>query len=322
MRDLATWPAAHAALSAEEVRAVANRVRPHVDAYLASDGTPPEAYYVALEPLLVPLCGWLNVQREPDVGPTIAGIAGAQGTGKTTIAEVIRSILTIGFGANCVRLSLDDLYLTRAERDRLAREIHPLLRTRGVPGTHDVALGRDVLDQLRAADSNTQIRVPRFDKAADDRAPEGAWSSASVPIDVVLFEGWCVGAEPEPAAALAQPVNALERDADADGRWRSYVNAQLAGPYRRLFELIDVSLFIAAPDLASSRTWRIAQEHQLRARSTAAQRLMSDAEVERFVQFYERISQRMLADAPDRADVVLSLARDHTFAGVRVNTRG
>lgn len=318
---MATWPPSHAVISVERVREIASRVREDVTAYLTSDRTPSGAYERALEPLLVPMCGWLNAKRAREAETTVVGIAGAQGTGKTTIAEVIKVILTEGFGVSCVRLSLDDLYLPRAERERLASDVHPLLRTRGVPGTHDVPLGLEVLSELRAAGPGSHVRVPRFDKASDDRAPEGEWPSASGPIDFVLFEGWCVGAEPQPAASLAQPINALERDEDADARWRNYVNAQLEGPYRPLFECIDRSLFIAAPDLASSRDWRIAQEHQLRAGNAGARRLMSDDEVVRFVQFYERISQRMLAQAPERADVVLSLARDHSFASARLNAR-
>jgi D-glycerate 3-kinase len=127
-----------------------------------------------------------------------------------------------------------------------------------------------------------------------------------------------VGAAPEPDYALARPINALERERDPDGTWRRYANEQLAGPYRALFAPIDVLVFLAAPDLRVSRAWRIEQEHKLAAKAAPGSRLMSDDEVSRFVEYYERISRHMLAEVPSRADVVLRLGHDHQFTAVEV----
>jgi D-glycerate 3-kinase len=237
----------------------------------------------------------------------LVGICGPQASGKSTLTAVLAAMLQAR-GLTTAVLSIDDLYLTRAERQVLAREVHPLLATRGVPGTHDVDLGLAVLAALKGGGP---VALPRFDKASDDRAPRADWPVVQAPVDVVLFEGWCVGAQAQPAEALAEPVNALERDEDPDGAWRAYVNAALAGPYRRLFAPIDLFVLLRPPGFEVVLAWRIEQERKLRARlareGAGPGRAMSDAEVGRFIAHYERITRHILAEAPARADVTVNL---------------
>lgn len=243
------------------------------------------------------------------LGPAfVVGICGPQGSGKTTAVRVVAALLEAR-GLKVATLSLDDLYLPRADRQALARDVHPLLRTRGAPGTHDVALGLAVLDGLA---SGGETALPRFDKAIDDRAPVDAWPVVAGPVDIVLFEGWCVGARPEPAEALREPVNALERERDPDGAWRTHVNAALAGPYRPLFARLDLLVLFAAPDFETVLAWRREQEAKLRARlaGTGQGRAMTDAEVAVFVQHYERLTRHIAREMPARADVVVALDRD------------
>jgi D-glycerate 3-kinase len=245
------------------------------------------------------------------MGPAfLVGICGPQGSGKSTTVAVVAALLEAR-GLKVATLSLDDLYLPRADREALARDVHPLLRTRGVPGTHDVALGLAVLDGL-AGQGGTAL--PRFDKASDDRAPVDAWPVVAGPVDVVLFEGWCVGARPEPPQALAAPLNALERERDPDGAWRSYVNAALAGPYRALFARLDLLVLLTAPDFETVLAWRREQEAKLRGRlaeaGQGADRAMSDEEVAVFVQHYERLSRHIAREMPARADLVVALDAD------------
>lgn len=241
--------------------------------------------------------------------PLVVGICGAQGSGKSTLAAGLASRCEAG-GLTVAVLSIDDLYLTRAERETLGRDVHPLLRTRGVPGTHDVALGLALLEHL---DRGRATPVPRFDKARDDRAPREQWDLAAAGTELLIFEGWCVGARPAPEAALAQPVNALERDEDAEGIWRAYANAALAGDYQRLFARIDLLMLLAAPSFAVVRDWRIEQEQDLRGREGSdAAGVMSDAQVTRFIQHYERLTRHILAEMPARADLVAMLAEDRT----------
>lgn len=237
--------------------------------------------------------------------PFVLGIAGAQGSGKSTVAARLAGRLRER-GRRCALLSLDDLYLDGARRAALAAEVHPLLRTRGVPGTHDVALGLAIVDALGRPGS---VALPRFDKARDEPLPRAQWEGFEGPAEILILEGWCLGAHPQPSEALTIPVNALERDSDPDGIWRRYVNAQLAGTYRRLFARIDLLALLAAPGFETVADWRIEQEAALRARCIAERRsteaVMSDADVRDFVAYFQRITEQMLRDAP--ADLVIRL---------------
>ena len=236
--------------------------------------------------------------------PLVVGLCGPQGAGKSTIAAAVSATVTAAGGRVAV-LSLDDLYLAPAARARLAVEVHPLLATRGVPGTHDVALGVAVLAALVAG---RPVALPRFDKATDaPRAPGAGPVAGPVPgpIDVVLFEGWCVGAVAQVDAALAAPVNGLERDADPDGRWRRFVNAQLAGPYRALFAFVDRLILLRPPDFATVVRWRQAAEVDANGPMTAAQ-------VAAFVAHFERISRHIDSEMPARADLVVPLGPDRS----------
>jgi D-glycerate 3-kinase len=244
--------------------------------------------------------------RMRDARPLVVGICGAQGSGKSTLAAALAARMQ---AIPTALLSLDDLYLTHAERERLAREVHPLLLTRGVPGTHDVALGLDVLDRLGRGEA---VPLPRFDKASDDRAPAAQWPSAPAGTGLLILEGWCVGARPQPEAALAAPVNALEREEDREGIWRRYVNRALAEQYPPLFDRVDLLVFLAAPSWEVVRTWRTEQEHELRRRRPGAA-TMSDGEIGRFVQYYERLTRYLLAEMPARADLVAELGEDRAL---------
>jgi D-glycerate 3-kinase len=273
-----------------------------------SDEKLPASFAAEVQALHAPLADRIAAVA---MGPAfVVGICGPQGSGKSTTVRVVAALLEAR-GLKVATLSLDDLYLPRADREALARDVHPLLRTRGVPGTHDVALGQAVLEGL-AGESETAL--PRFDKAGDDRAPVDAWPKVAGPVDVVLFEGWCVGARPEPPEALAKPVNALERERDPDGVWRSHVNAALAGPYRALFARLDLLVLFTAPDFETVLAWRREQEAKLRRRlaeaGQGADRAMSDEEVAVFVQHYERLTRHIARETPARADLVLALDAD------------
>ncbi len=231
----------------------------------------------------------------------VFAISGLQGSGKSTLAAQIAARAEAD-GLKVAVLSLDDLYLTRDQRRQLAHQVHPLLSTRGPPGTHDVALGCRVLDALCGGEP---IALPRFDKLADDRAQD-AWTQVQGRVDLVLFEGWCVGAMPEDDAALARPLNALERDEDRDGRWRRHCNDALRRDYPALWARIDALWFLQPPDFAIVHAWRWQQEQAMVARDLSRTG-MDRAQLDRFIQHYERTSRHLLATLPARADRVVRL---------------
>ena len=277
-------------------------------AALLRDEALPPGFAAEIETLHAPLAARIAAVA---MGPAfVVGICGPQGSGKSTAVLVVGRLLEQR-GLRVATLSLDDLYLPIEDREALARDVHPLLRTRGAPGTHDVALGLAVLDGL-AGPGGTAI--PRFDKATDTRAPVESWSVVEGPVDVVLFEGWCVGARPEPEAALRKPINALERERDPDSLWRTHVNAALAGPYRTLFARLDLLVQFVAPDFEAVLAWRQEQERKLRDRLAAAgqggARAMDDAQVAAFVQHYERLTRHIAREMPARADIVIRLDSD------------
>ena len=235
--------------------------------------------------------------------PLIVGINGAQGSGKSTLCRFLE-VLLVEHNQRAVTVSLDDLYLTRAERRELAADCHPLFATRGVPGTHDVSLGEAVLDSLVGGHP---VILPRFDKAADDRASDGTLVEK---IDIVLFEGWCVGAVPQPAAALREPVNRLEAEEDPEGIWRREVNRRLATDYAELFGRIDLLVMLKVENFEAVRANRKLQEDKLAASNPGGAAIMDDAALDRFLKHYERLTRWMLAEMPARADVLIEVGPD------------
>ena len=225
--------------------------------------------------------------------PVVVGLCGAQGSGKSTLAVASQQELERQ-GMRTAVVALDDFYLPHEARVELSNRVHPLLLTRGVPGTHDTDMLATCLQQL--------IRpgfcdLPRFDKASDTRAEP--LERIRTPVDIVLFEGWCVGARPQPDGELEAPVNRLEAEEDRSGVWRSYVQAQLAGRYRNLFASLDALALLKAPSFAVVFTWRKEQEDELRARTG---RGMSDPQLVRFIAHYERLTRWILSEMPQRAD--------------------
>ena len=244
-------------------------------------------------------------------GPFLIGINGAQGTGKSTLAKLLSALLTSS-GYRTVNLSIDDFYYSKAKRQELADEIHPLLRSRGVPGTHDVDLALNLIEQLCAAGSNQQITLPRFDKSLDDCRPVAACEQIQGPIDIIILEGWFVGAKAQAGDELTQAINELEINEDSDGRWRAYVNQQLAGSYQSLFEKIHILLMLQAPGFEQVLEWRSLQEEKLRALAvTNASGLMDRKAIKHFIQHFERLTRHCLRTLPDSADRVFQLNTEH-----------
>ena len=128
-----------------------------------------------------------------------------------------------------------------------------------------------------------------------------------------------MGARPESADALAEPINALESREDPDARFRGFVNAQLEGPYAALWRELDLFVYLAAPDMQAVRAFRAQQETALRRIATPGSRgLMDEAALQRFIQHFERVTLQMLQSAPSYADALVQLdAARHWRLNVR-----
>lgn len=271
----------------------------------------PEKFGDLIDEHYSPLAGWL-IQQHAQGETLFVGINGAQGTGKSTLAAFLRLTLELNAGWRVAVLSIDDFYLTKAERKKSGKRIHPLLETRGVPGTHDMQMLATCVERLRNLDAETRLSLPRFDKACDDRMDPDAWHVITGPVDLIILEGWCVGSKPQPDDALLQPVNSLERDEDKSGEWRRYVNDQLNGSYADLFAQLAALIFLRAPNMGAVHRWRLEQEEKLAATHTDADEgIMDSQQVARFVQHYERLTRENLASLPATADVVLELDYNH-----------
>lgn len=274
----------------------------------------PASYIDTVEQWFLPLAEQVLRKASTSHQALLVGVSGCQGSGKSTLAALLVLLLRELMGLRAINLSIDDFYLTHADRQMLAHTIHPLLATRGVPGTHDVDLALNTIASLR---QEGQVAIPRFNKALDDRAPQTEWPVVSGPVDVIVLEGWCLAIPAQDIADLSPPINSLEAHEDPNGLWRRYVNSQIETVYSRLYSMIDYLIMLKAPDFAKVFEWRQNQEDKLAQRQGAAagNRIMSREQLHRFIQHYERITRHGLETLPDTADVVFQLTDKQTIAG-------
>jgi len=265
----------------------------------------PDSYRQLIKDWFAPLTEAIKTHHKSAKLPLIVGINGAQGSGKSTLAACLKFLLEQQYQLTTASLSLDDFYFTRTERQQLAKAVHPLLATRGVPGTHDVSLARKTLTDLQQG--HLPVWLPRFDKASDDRLPAEFAECITEPVDVIILEGWCLGSEAEAETTLSRPVNELETSEDQQGRWRRYVNKQLALCYPSLFELIDVWVMLKAPSFDCVFDWRMEQETKLRQSRSHQGRIMDEQQLARFIQFYQRITEQTLKNLPSKVHYLFEL---------------
>jgi D-glycerate 3-kinase len=220
--------------------------------------------------------------------PALIGVGGAQGSGKSTQSRAFAQ----ASGGRIAHFSLDDVYLTRAAREHLAEMLHPLLLTRGPPGSHDLGLADLTIETLSNAAQDQKTPLPRFDKAHDDRAPEAAWPLFTGQPEAILVDGWCMGALPMDSESATAPINVLEASEDPDAIWRRHTLSQLADDYASFFDQFDEILYLQAPSFEIIRTWRGEQEEEMLGRAMTRQEA---AALGRFIQHYERVTRAMLA---------------------------
>jgi len=244
------------------------------------------------------------------------GLSGGQGSGKTTVVKILKIILKKFFKRKIHVSSIDDFYKTLKDRNKMSYAIHPLLKTRGVPGTHDINLIKKFFNFLKRRNFK-KFKLPKFDKSIDDRKKKKYWSNIKKRPEIVILEGWCVGAKSQPNSLIKQPVNILEKYEDKDLIWRKYVNEKLKKEYKKLFAMIDYYIFMKIPNFNMVFKWRLLQERKLKKMLHTKKKIMTYGEIKRFVMFYQRVTLQMFQDMPKIASVILTLNNKHQINKIR-----
>ena len=260
---------------------------------------------------LIPICFWI-AKKADNKKPYFVGLAGGQGTGKTTISSILKIILEKYFKLKVFKISIDDFYKTRKERIALSKKVHPMLLTRGVPGTHDINMMLDFFKKSKARKFKN-MKLPNFNKAIDDRFPKNKWNTINKRPDVIIFEGWCVGARAETNKSLKKSINSMEKAKDQKLVWRKYVNQQLKTKYKKLYSQLNCMIYLKAKNFSLLQKWRLKQEHKLwiKTKKKGGHKIMSKGDVINFMQTYQRITQNMFKNMPKYSSIILNLNSNH-----------
>ena len=263
-----------------------------------------------LKKFYIPLSFWIENKCKKKKKTLFLGLSGGQGSGKTTVSEILKIILKKFFKRRIHVSSIDDFYKTSANRRKMSKKIHPLFNTRGVPGSHDVNFIKNFFNLIKEK-KNKKIKLPKFDKSRDDRVKKKYWINVKNKPEIVILEGWCVGAKPQPNYLIKKPINLLEKNEDKDFRWRKYVNQKLKNEYKKIFSSIDYFIFMKIPNFKMVFKWRLLQEHKMKKKHNSNKKIMSNNEIKRFIMHYERITLQMIKDLSKSASIVMLLKKNH-----------
>ena len=270
-----------------------------------------------LKNFYLPICTKIYSSYLKNKNTQIIGLTGGQGSGKSTISNILKIILKEGFDLNTVSFSIDDFYKTYKERKKMSLVVSPLFLTRGVPGTHDTKLLLKCIKKLKSKNFK-QTLLPKFDKSIDDRVSKKKWQKVVKKPDIIIFEGWCVGATPQKNKDLIVPINALEKENDKKKIWRLHVNEELKDKYKKIFKLIDNYIFLKIPSFKYVFKWRLLQEKKLII-SSKGKRTMNKTQIKNFIMFYERLTKYMLKNFEKRASYVIKIDNNHKLKSVKLN---
>ena len=268
-----------------------------------------------LKKTYIPISFWIENKYKEKGETLFLGLSGGQGSGKTTVSKILKIIFRKFFKRKIYVSSIDDFYKTLKERSKISIKIHPLLKTRGVPGTHDAELILNFF-KIIMKKKFKKIKLPKFEKAIDDRIKKKYWINVKYKPEIIILEGWCVGAKPQPNYLIKKPINILEKYEDKDSKWREFVNTKLKKEYKKLFNMIDHFIFMKIPDFKAVFRWRLLQETKLKKKSHSNKKIMSYKELKRFIMFYQRITLQMIKDLSKSASVIMLLKKNHEIKRV------
>ena len=265
----------------------------------------------------LPISKMIKDEYEKKKKTKIIGLTGGQGTGKSTISIILKIILKEAYNLETVIFSIDDFYKTLNERETMSKKISDLFLTRGVPGTHDTKMLLQCIKNLKN-NNFKKMDIPKFDKSIDNRLSKSNWLQVKKKPNIVIFEGWCVGASAQKNKDLILPINKLEKYKDKKKIWRQKVNLKLRKEYKKIFDLIDKLIFLKVPSFKYVLKWRLLQEKKLRI-TRKGNKTMTDKQVENFIMYYERITKHMLKTLPKDADTVISIDSQHRLKSIKFN---
>ena len=270
-----------------------------------------------LNKFFLPICKMIEDDYLKKRITRVIGLTGGQGTGKSTISNILKIILKEAHGLETVIFSIDDFYKTFRERKILSKKINTLFLTRGVPGTHDTEMLYKCIKNLKNKNFK-KFMIPKFDKSSDNRSPKNKWLKIKKKPNIVIFEGWCVGVEAQKNKDLIIPINKLEKQRDKKKIWRKQVNLELKKKYKKIFYLIDKLIFLKVPSFKYVFKWRLLQEQKLRITSKG-KKTMTAKEIKIFIMYYERLTKHMLKTLPRTADTVIGIDEKHRLRSIKFN---
>ena len=225
-------------------------------------------------------------------------IAGSQGSGKSSLSKLIKLYLEKFCYKSVVIISMDDFYLSKSQRAQLSKNIHPLFLTRGVPGTHDLELMNKKIKQIFKKEF--PIYLPIFDKVSDTRKRT---YKKVLKADVIVFEGWCAGAQPVDLNYLQKNFNNLEKHKDKNFIWRNSYNKYL-NEYQKLFSQFNFFIYFQFNQWDHVLNWKYKQELELRDKKKD---LGLKKYLREFIQYYEKISKWMHLNVPKYCNILIKL---------------
>ena len=228
-------------------------------------------------------------------------ISGSQGAGKSTLATLFKLVIEKNYKKKVMLLSIDDYYLSKNQRLKLSKKIHPLMITRGVPGTHNITALKDHINHFKK--QHFPIITPTFNKLKDDISRKRKVIKNA---QILLLEGWCCGSKPISNKYLFKNINSIENVFDKNKIWRKYYNSLLQNEYKDVFSLFDKQIYIQIPSFKYVLNWRYLQEKSNASKSNNKE-FMNKVDLHMFIQHYEKLTKWMMKTMPDKADIILKV---------------
>ena len=208
--------------------------------------------------------------------------------------------------------SIDDFYLSISERNELAKNIHPMCKTRGVPGTHNIDKLIQTISLLTKNKNNKEVLLPAFSKVDDDYFPLNEWRIYKGRPDIIFLEGWCIGAVPIKIKNWLPPLNSIEKRLDPKGEWAKWSNRELGKRYQDLFSLIDLLIMIRLSSMEHVYESRWIQEKTLK-KLNKGEKVSSKIKIYEFVMHFERLTRHMFKTLPSYADLIIERDLDFNY---------